>query len=175
MCRSTRPSVSGSVGRMCCVSWRRGKGGWSGSRAPAYGLTGTGWRRLWTGARFWCCPSSPPPRRANRYRSTPWTAEDARATWLAPERLLLFVQVAEPDDRWEAQLKIDGRQVELRKAYSAVRRVPQTFVGFYADVSGLGADQPHRIELQLPSLKPGQFQGGFFENVEPEYTDKIGR
>ena len=46
----------------------------------------------------------------------PWTAEDYRTTWLAPERLLLFVQIAEPDHRWEARLTIDGRLVELRKA-----------------------------------------------------------
>ena len=31
------------------------------------------------------------------------------------------VQIAEPDSRWEARLKIDGRTVELKKAYSAVR------------------------------------------------------
>ena len=64
----------------------------------------------------------------------PWTAEDYRTTWLAPERLLLFVQIAEPDPSWEARLTIDGRTVELRKAYSAVRAAPRTFVGFYADL-----------------------------------------
>ena len=100
----------------------------------------------------------------------PWTAEDFRATWLAPERLLLFVQIAEPDHQMDARLKIDGRTVELRKAYSSIRVHPRAFVGFYADVSLLSADREHRIELELPRLKPGQFQGVFFENVEPEYT-----
>jgi len=27
--------------------------------------------------------------------------------------------------------------------------------------------------VELPNLRPGQFQGVFFENIEPEYTEKI--
>ena len=103
----------------------------------------------------------------------PWTSEDFRTPWLAPERLLLFVQSAQPDDGWEARLQIDGRTVELRKAYTAVRTARRTFVGFYADVSLVEPDREHSLELELPALKPGQFQGVFFENVEPEYTDRI--
>jgi hypothetical protein len=114
---------------------------------------------------------------AARQRAWPvkWTAEDYRTTWLAPERLLLFVEIAEPDDRWEAQLRIDGRTIELRKAYSAVRRVPRTFVGFYADLSLVSADREHTFELLLPPLKPGQLRGVFFDNVETEYTDVLRR
>jgi hypothetical protein len=103
----------------------------------------------------------------------PWSSEDYRTTWLAPERLLLFVQIAEPDDRWEARLRIGGRTVELRKAYTAVRAARRTFVGFYADLSLLSPDREYWIELDLPALRPGQLQGVFFENVEPEYTDRI--
>jgi hypothetical protein len=106
----------------------------------------------------------------------PWTAEDFRTTWLVPERLLLFAQFGEPDDRWEARLTIDGRAVELRKAYSAVRVVPRTFVGFYADLTLLEPDRAYRFELELPpGLRPGQFRGLFFENVETEYTTSITR
>jgi hypothetical protein len=104
----------------------------------------------------------------------PWTAEDYRTTWLAPERLMLFVQIAEPDASWEARLVIDGRAVELRKAYSAVRAAARTFVGFYADLSLLEADREHTLELELPRLRPGQLQGVFFDNIEPEYTDRLG-
>ena len=103
----------------------------------------------------------------------PWTAEDFRTTWLVPERLLLFVQIAEPDDRWEARLTIDGRTVDLRKAYTAVRVARRTFVGFYADLSLLSPDREYSFELELPALRPGQFQGLFFENVETEYTERI--
>ncbi len=103
----------------------------------------------------------------------PWTAEDFRTTWLAPERLLLFVQIAEPNPAWEARLMIDGRTVDLRKAYSAVRAEPRTFVGFYADLSLLEADREHTLDLDLPSLAPGQFQGVFVDNVEAEFTSRL--
>jgi hypothetical protein len=103
----------------------------------------------------------------------PWTPEDFRTTWLVPERLLLFVQIAEPDARWDARLTIDGRTIELRKAYSAIRSAARTFVGFYADLSMLDADRRYSFELDLPKLAPGQLQGVFFENVETEYTDRI--
>ena len=66
-----------------------------------------------------------------------------------------------------------------------------TFTGFYIDLSPnciafdpklkiqrgtdfiIKPDQEYEIELSLPTLKPGQFQGIFFENVETEYTDVI--
>jgi len=104
----------------------------------------------------------------------PWTEEDYRSTWLAPHRLLLYVQLAEPDDRWSASLSIDGRAVTLQKAYASVRANRRNFVGFWADVSQLAADADHALELTLPrNLSPGQFQGVFFENVETEYTAEI--
>jgi len=98
-----------------------------------------------------------------------WTAEDYRSTWLVPHRLLLYVQFAEPDDRWNAAVRIDGRAVDVMKAYASVRANPRNFTGFYADVSLLAADVEHRIEVTLPEgLKPGQFLGVFLENVEEQ-------
>ncbi len=105
----------------------------------------------------------------------PWTSEDYRNTFLAPERLLLYLQIAEPDDRWEARLRINGRPVELRKAYSAIRAARRTFVGFYADLSLLEADRPYAIDLDLPVLRRGQLQGVYMENVESEFTAVLGR
>jgi hypothetical protein len=103
----------------------------------------------------------------------PWTEEDLKTTWLAPERLLLFVQVAEPDDAMEIHLKIDGQPVELRKAYASIRVHRPSFVGFYADVSSLSPGMEHRVQLTLPKLKPDQFRGLVFDNVETEYTEEI--
>jgi hypothetical protein len=104
----------------------------------------------------------------------PWTAEDYRSTWLGPERLLLYLQFAEPDDRWPVSLQIDGRAVELQKAYASVRANRPNFTGFYADVSSLAVDREHQLRLELPrSLAAGQFQGVFFENIETEYTAEI--
>jgi hypothetical protein len=107
----------------------------------------------------------------------PWTAADSLTTWLVPDRLLLFAPFAEPNDKIDMRLVIDGQPVSMRKAYTAVRAVASTFVGFYADVSALAPDVEHRFEIDLPAARPGMFRGLFFENVEPEYTSivKAGR
>ena len=85
------------------------------------------------------------------------------------------MQIAEPDDRWEASLSIDGLPVELRKAYTALRAEKSTFVGFYADLSHLSPARPHRIELDLPVLKPGQFGGVFrLERFKQEGVKRNG-
>jgi hypothetical protein len=127
----------------------------------------------------------------------PWSADDLRCAWLAPERLLLFIQmgssgseareelklIAEygrsfgrpnPDLNMRITLRIDGRSIVLQRAYSSIQPKPRCFVGYYADVSSLAADKTHAVELGLPSLEPGRFQGLFFDNVETEYTDRVG-
>ena len=103
----------------------------------------------------------------------PWTAEDYRTTWLVPERLLLYAPFTEADTSWNARLLIDGKPVEFRKAYTAVRAVRSTFTGFYADLSALQPDTPYRVELELPQMKPGQFRGLYFENIEPAFVSSV--
>jgi hypothetical protein len=103
----------------------------------------------------------------------PWTKEDYQTTWLAPERLLMFVQFAEPDDAMKPQMSLDGSPVKLTRAYASVREHPESFVGFYADLSRLKPDTNHTIHLTLPKLDPGRFQGVFFDNVETEYTTQV--
>jgi len=111
-----------------------------------------------------------------RTRKTAWpvryTAEDLLATWLGSDRLLLFVQIAEPTEKLAVTLTIDGRKRPLTRAYNSIYgHAPQrTFLGFYADVSDLAPDVAHLVQLTLPPLGPGRFQGLFFENVEPEWT-----
>jgi len=61
----------------------------------------------------------------------------------------------------------------LKKAYSSVVPHQKCFVGWYVDVSALNSAKDHSITVELPQLKPGQFQGVFFENVEPEYTRSL--
>jgi len=113
---------------------------------------------------------------AERRKAWPisWTPEDLLTTWLAPERLLLYVQIAEPSDKMAVALAVDGKPVELRKAYSSIAP-SHAFTGWYADISAIAPDVRHSIALSLPPLKPGQFQGVFFENVETEYTDKVAQ
>ena len=103
----------------------------------------------------------------------PWTADDYRTTWLAPERLMLWAPFASADDTWEARLTIDDRPVELRKAYTAIQVERSTFTGFFADLSLLDAGRPYRFTLDLPRTKPGQFLGLYLENIEPVYAPAV--
>ena len=105
----------------------------------------------------------------------PYDEEEIEATWNAPHRLLLFVNIADPADPMAVSMKIDGQAVQVRKAYSSVhpQGAKRTFVGFYADVSALEPDRRHEVELSLPDLEPGRFQGLFFDNVEPEHTNRL--
>jgi len=113
----------------------------------------------------------------NRKEAWPisWTEEDYKTTWLVPERLLLFVQIAEVREDMEARLKINGKPVELTKAYTSIRVHSRCFVGFYADVSDLKPGKKYEMQFSLPKLRPGQFQGLFFENIETEFTGQIKR
>ena len=104
-----------------------------------------------------------------------YTPDDLRAPWLGSHRLLVFVQIAEPDDSLDVTLTIDGQPIELVRGYNSIygHQPKRTFPGFYADLSTLAPDVEHRVELRLPALPPGKFQGLFFENVEPERTGAI--
>jgi len=114
---------------------------------------------------------------ANRHKQwpIPWTADDYNTTWLAPERLLLFLQIAEPKEAMNPTMTLDGQPLSLTKAYSSVRIHAASLVGFYADVSHIQPDVRHKITLRLPALAPGQFRGVFFDNVEPEYSEVVAR
>ena len=104
-----------------------------------------------------------------------YTVDDLVATWLGSHRLLLFVQIAEPDETMEVTMSLNGQPLEVKKAYNSIYgHSPQrTFLGFYADISDLKPDTEYSLEIDLPSLAPGQFQGLFFENIETEYTAQI--
>ena len=106
-----------------------------------------------------------------------YTAEERVAVWLNSDRLLLFINVADPDDESMkgVTLKVDGQPVPVNPAYTAiVRNNPKnTFTGWYADVTSLKPDVNHKFEVELPKLAPGQFQGLFRDTVEAEYTDEV--
>ena len=105
-----------------------------------------------------------------------YTQDELLATWRGSDRLLLFIQIADPNDTWQVGLKIDGQMIEVRKAYSDVFPLgrERTFTGFYADLSKTKPDTPHRVEVSLPpGLQPGQFQGLFLENVATEFTSEL--
>ncbi len=103
----------------------------------------------------------------------PWTQGDYETTWLAPERLLLFVQAADGNDSMDVKGTLDGQPLNLKPAYSSSRIDAPCFVGFYADVSRVTPDVRHTIELRIPQLAPGQLQGIFFDNVTPQLTENL--
>lgn len=102
----------------------------------------------------------------------PYTEEDLLATWLGSDRLLLFIHIASPTPSMVVSAKIDGFAVPVKKAYNGIysNSGDQTFMGFYIDASRLVRDIEHTIEVTIPSLAAGQFQGLYFDNVEAEYT-----
>ncbi len=104
-----------------------------------------------------------------------YTEDDLLAPWLGAHRLLLYVQVAEPDAKMNVTATLDGKPLELRKAYNGIygHYPERTFLGWYADASGVAPDADHALEVVLPALPAGRFQGVFFENVEPESTTSL--
>ncbi len=114
---------------------------------------------------------------AERKKSWPvtYTEDDLRAPWLGSWRLLLHIPIFEATDAMDVTLKINGLPVEVLKAYNSVypHSPARTFIGHYADISRIRPDSPCDIEVGLPSLAPGRFQGVFFENIETEYTRRI--
>jgi hypothetical protein len=105
----------------------------------------------------------------------PYTADDLKSTWLGSQRLLLFVNLANPDPSLSVSLKIDGQPVALKPSYMTVYPLGynNTFVGWYADLSALAPDVSHQFELTLPPLSPGRFQGMFLDNVEAQFTNLV--
>ena len=106
----------------------------------------------------------------------PYTEDELRATWRGSDRLLLYIHIADPDDKWAVGLKLNRQPVEVQKAYSDVFPLgrERTFTGFYADVSSLNPGTRYDVEVTLPNaLQPGQFQGLFFENVAAEFTSVL--
>ena len=132
-------------------------------------------------------------------RPVNYTEDDLVAPWTDPSRLLLYVQIAEPylpqevpamregkkimitkkrpirKDR--VTIEIDGQAVEVKEGYNGIYPyVERTAMGMYAEVSNLTPDVAHRIKVTLPEgLKPGQFQGMFFEHVETEFTGELSQ
>jgi hypothetical protein len=103
----------------------------------------------------------------------PWTDEDYKTTWLAPERLLLYVQLANTSDVATVTATLDGQPLTLTPAYTSIRAVPHCFIGYYADLSTIAPEKTHTIELHAPQLASGQLKGLFFDNVLPQFTESL--
>jgi hypothetical protein len=115
-------------------------------------------------------------RRRQQRWPVPYTEDDLLAPWLGSHRLLLYAHIAEPDDSRDVTMTLDGRPVQVRKAYNNIYgNNKRNFLGSYVDASSLEPDRDHIIEVVIPPLAAGRFQGLFFENIEPEYTREIAK
>jgi hypothetical protein len=103
----------------------------------------------------------------------PWTPDDYNTTWLAPERLLLFLQFADGSDAIPVSASLDDRPLKLEPAYSSIRIHAASFVGLYADLSTIAPDKPHKLALRLPAAVQDKLQGVFFDNVESQFTEEV--
>jgi len=103
----------------------------------------------------------------------PWTPDDYNTTWLAPERLLLFLQFADGSDATPVSASLDGRPLKLETAYSSIRIHAASFIGLYADLSTIAPDKQHKLVLRLPAAVQDKLQGVFFDNVESQFTEEV--
>jgi hypothetical protein len=121
----------------------------------------------------------------------PYTDDDRIAPWIGPERLLLFVNIADAKPDMNVTMKLNGQPFEIKKAFNGIypNSGDQTFIGFYADVASLTPDTTYQVEIglpqsipgplpklekgEVPKIRVGQFQGLYFDNVETEYTQEI--
>jgi hypothetical protein len=103
----------------------------------------------------------------------PWTPDDYNTTWLAPERLLLFLQFVDGSDAVPVSASLDGRPLKLEPAYSSIRIHAASFIGLYADLSTIASDKQHNLVLRLPAAVQDKLQGVFFDNVESQFTEEV--
>jgi len=106
-----------------------------------------------------------------------WETTDYLRTWLVPHRLLIYINIANPDPDWadEIQLTINNLIFPVKMAFETVHPNNDRFMGYYVDVSDeLEAGVPYTVALTLPqNLHEGQFLGLFLENIEPRYTNEF--
>jgi len=103
----------------------------------------------------------------------PWTPDDYNTTWLAPERLLLFLQFADGSDTIPVSGSLDDHPLKLEPAYSSIRIHAASFIGLYSDLSTIAPDKQHKLVLRLPVALQDKLQGVFFDNVESQFTEDI--
>lgn len=107
---------------------------------------------------------------------------DYNITWLIPSRLLMYISILQPlNDTLmlsnDLKLMIDKKVIDstlIKKAYNSRHETFKCFNGFYFIVEPemVKPDITHTVALYIPStwnLKPGQFQGIFWENLNPSF------
>lgn len=71
----------------------------------------------------------------------PSTHDDSKTTWLAPERQLPFLELANGSDAIPLTAPLDDSPLNLKLAYRSVRPQAPSFVGCYADLPAIAPDK----------------------------------
>lgn len=109
-----------------------------------------------------------------------WTDADMDATWLAPNRLLLYPFIVSPvADMEPIRAWVDGKPLAMLPAYNSRgnHKSKGCFLGWYANMTGVGIapDVSHSLDLHvdLSALaKPaGSLLGVFWQNLANEYAE----
>ena len=122
----------------------------------------------------------------------PWTVQDDDASWLRPERLLLFMSMncssnksVACDDTMNVSLALGGRALPPLMGYNSrcascnavnrpfQRNPSKRFAGFYWDLSFVEAEVQHALLFCMPATKVADLQGLFFENTLPIITTAV--
>jgi hypothetical protein len=106
-----------------------------------------------------------------------WTEKELNdASWLGPHRLLLFICILNPNDQWKITGQINSNPVIIHKAYNTRDHYDGgRFMGFYIDLTSIvtQANVEYHLSLDIPQLKPGQYQGLFLENIERIFIEPL--
>ncbi|CAF1007590.1 unnamed protein product [Rotaria sordida] len=99
-----------------------------------------------------------------------WTDDELNeVAWLGSHRLLLFICIVNPDDRWNVTAQINNVTVIVHKGYNTRdTHNRDRFMGLYLDLTNV-VQKPnieYTLSLEMPTLDPGLFQGLFLENIE---------
>jgi hyaluronoglucosaminidase len=111
-----------------------------------------------------------------------WTSVDMDATWLAPNRLLLYPYLVHPvASMAPVKAWVDDKPLKMLPAYNSRGNHDSKgcFLGFYANMTGAGITTgvKHTLALHMNlsalSKKQGAFLGVFWQNTRNEYTGNI--
>ena len=102
----------------------------------------------------------------------PWTSDDLAISWLAPQRLLLYVDGGHSLQASSSlSASLDGSPLPLLPSWSCrTTKRDSCFMGWWADVSSVTPNTNHSLSVTLPHMTPGTFQGVYYDNVDTVYS-----
>jgi hypothetical protein len=106
-----------------------------------------------------------------------WTTDDDAIAWLNPSRLLLYVDVqfaVGPGATIPATL--NGNDIPVLPVWSCRSlQSAMCFSGYWIDLTAAGVepDVEYTLQLTLPTMPAGAFQGVYYDNVDTIYSSEL--